>query len=70
MRHLHLQWAAASAADCSVPSHALMQGNVYILQVGVYAALGIGNSLNKYQLGIGAKILASLAVIFVFWDLK
>lgn len=36
----------------------------------MYAALGIGNWLNKYPLGIGAKILTSLAVIFVFWDLK
>ena len=39
-------------------------------QVGVYAALGIANRFNKYSVGIGAKILASLAVIFVFWDLK
>jgi hypothetical protein len=40
------------------------------LQVGVYAALGIANSMNKYNSGIAVKIAASLATIFIFWDLK
>ena len=39
-------------------------------QVGVYAALGIGNRFNKNNLGIAVKILGALAVIFVFWDIE
>lgn len=40
------------------------------LQVGVYAALGVANSMNKYNSGIAFKMAASLATIFIFWDLK
>jgi hypothetical protein len=39
-------------------------------QIGVYAALGIANSMNKYNVGIAVKIASSLATIFIFWDLK
>lgn len=36
----------------------------------MYAALGVANHFNKYNMGIALKIAASLATVFVFWDLK